>query len=315
MGSKLITVIGATGAQGGGLARAILRDAGNEDLRLRAVTRNPDSAKARAMAEQGAEVVTADIDDADSLLSAFAGAYGAYCVTSYWEHQDPAREDAQARSLADAARRAGLRHVIWSTLEDTRCQIPLDDDRMPTLLGKYKVTHFDVKGEADHYFRDFDVPTTFLHPPFYWDNFAGMFPPGKGADGTLTITMPMGDKKLAGIVAEDIGKCAYGVFERGAEFIDRSVGIAGEHLTVAQIAGAMSTALGREVVYNAVTPAAYRSLDIPGADELGNMFQYYAEFEEEFTAAHDPDLARSLNPDLQTFDGWLQRNASRIPLP
>src|SRR5215475_14810832 len=116
MSAKLIAVIGATGAQGGGLARAILRAPGDADLRLRAITRNPDSAKSRAMADQGAEVVSADIDDAASLLEAFTGAYGAYCVTNYWEHRDPAREDEQARSLANAAREAGLRHVIWSTL-------------------------------------------------------------------------------------------------------------------------------------------------------------------------------------------------------
>lgn len=315
MSTKLIAVIGATGAQGGGLSRSILRDPGSQNLRLRAITRNADSAKARAIAAQGGEVVAADIDDAASLLSAFTGAYGAYCVTNYWEHMDPAKEDAQARALASAAKEAGLHHVIWSTLEDTRLQIPLDDDRMPTLMGKYNVTHFDAKGEADHYFRDMDIPTTFLHPPFYWDNFVSFLPLRKGLDGTPTITLPMGDKKLTGIAAEDIGKCAYGVFQRDQEFIDKSIGIAGEHLPVAQIARAMSEALEQKIVYEAVTPAEFRMLDMRGVDEVANMFQYFTDFGREFRATHDVDLARSLNPELQSFGQWVRANSARIPLP
>lgn len=313
MTKKIIVVTGATGAQGGGLARAILRDP-DSDFAVRAITRNPDGAKARALADSGAEVAAADLDNPAALAKAFTGAYGAYAVTNYWEHMDPAKEDTQARALAQAAKDAGLEHVIWSTLEDTRRQIPLDDDRMPTLMGKYKVPHFDVKGEADQYFRDLGVPTTFLHATFYWDNFISSFPPVKGSDGRLALTLPMGNKKLAGIATEDIGKCAYEVYQRGQEFIDKSVGIAGEHLTCGQIAAAMSRALGQEVIYNAVAPEVFRSFDFPGAADLGNMFQYYADFEEEFRASHDPEFARSLNPELLTFAQWLEQNKARIPL-
>src|SRR5678815_1515798 len=146
MSKKIITIFGGTGAQGGGLARAILNDK-SSDFAARVITRHPDSEKAQALAAMGAEVMTADIDDKASLKQALDGAYGAYCVTFYWEHYNPEREYAEARSLAEATKEAGLQHVIWSTLEDTRKFVPLDDDRMPTLGGKYKVPHFDAKGE------------------------------------------------------------------------------------------------------------------------------------------------------------------------
>jgi len=311
---KIIAIVGATGAQGGGLVQAILNDA-RGGFAVRALTRDPGSAKATALAGRGAQVVAADLDDEASLAKALAGAHGAYFVTNFWEHFSPEKEQAQARNLAAAAKHAGLAHVIWSTLEDTRKWVPLSDPRMPTLMGRYKVPHFDAKGEADAYFREAGVPTTFLLTSFYWDNLIhfGMGPKPTG-DGRLAFTLPMADRKLAGIAAEDIGRCAYGVFRKGAETIGRTIGIAGEHLTGAQMASAMSAALGREVVYNAVTPAQYRGFGFPGAEDLGNMFQFYAEFEEYFCGARSLEASRALNPELQSFVAWLGRNGSRIPL-
>lgn len=311
---KIIAVIGATGAQGGGLVRAILSDPAG-GFAARAITRDVNSDKARALAAQGAEVVAADLDDEASLERAFTGAYGAFCVTFFWAHFSPEKELTQATAMARAAKQAGLRHVIWSTLEDTRRWVPLDDDRMPTLMGKYKVPHFDAKGEADQVFRDLGVPTTFLLTSFYWDNLIhfGMGPK-RGPDGKLAFTLPMGDKKLPGIAAEDIGRCALGIFKKGPELIGKTIGIAGEHLTGAQMAAALTRALGEEVRYNAVTPEVYRSFGFPGAEDLGNMFQFKRDFQEVFCGARSLDVSRALNPALQTFDEWLARNASRIPL-
>ena len=311
---KIIAIVGATGAQGGGLVQAILNDA-RGGFAARAITRDVNSAKATALAGRGAQVVAADLDDEASLAKALAGAHGAYFVTNFWEHFSPEKEQAQARNLAAAAKHAGLAHVIWSTLEDTRKWVPLSDPRMPTLMGRYKVPHFDAKGEADAYFREAGVPTTFLLTSFYWDNLIhfGMGPKPTG-DGRLAFTLPMADRKLAGIAAEDIGRCAYGIFRKGAETIGRTIGIAGEHLTGAQMAAAMSQTLGREVVYNAVTPAQYRGFGFPGAEDLGNMFQFYAEFEEYFCGARSLAVSRALNPDLRSFADWLASNASRMPL-
>ena len=311
---KIIAVVGATGAQGGGLARAILNDP-NGGFAVRALTRKPDSDKATELRGGGAEVVQADLDDVESLKRAFAGAYGAFCVTNFWEHYSPEKEIEQATHMAEAAKAAGLKHVIWSTFEDTRERVPLNDDRMPTLMGKYKVAHFDAKAEANQEFEKRGVPTTFLYTSFYWDNMIGFgMHPQRGPDGKLAITMPMGDKKLSGIAAEDIGKIAYGIFKAGEKYIGKRVGAAGEHLSGSEMAATLSEAFGEEVRYNAVSPDAYRGFGFPGAEDLGNMFQYKADFNEEYVGTRNLDEARSLNPELQSFREWLAANKERIPV-
>ena len=311
---KIIAVAGATGAQGGGLVRAILADASGR-FAARAITRDVNSGRAKELAALGAEVVAADLDDVESLKRAFAGADGAFCVTFFWAHFSPDKELAHARNLAGAAKQAGVRHAIWSTLEDTRRWMPLSDDRMPTLLGKYKVPHFDAKGEADHLFTDLGVPTTFLLTSFYWDNFVFFGSgPKRDASGTLALTLPMGDKKLPGIAAEDIGRCAFGIFQAGKEYIGKTVAIAGEHLTGVEMAAELEQALGQRVYYNEVEPDVYRGFGFPGADDLGNMFQFYRDFEADFRRPRDPAIARRLNPALQTFREWLSKNAGLIPL-
>jgi uncharacterized protein YbjT (DUF2867 family) len=311
---KIIVVVGATGGQGGGLVRAILNDR-DGIFAVRALTRDPNSDRAKKLADLGAEVAAADIDNVESLKEVFNGAYGAYCVTFFWEHFSPEKETTQATAMALAAKQTGLQHVIWSTLEDTRRWVPLTDNRMPTLMERYKVPHFDAKGESNRYFAELNVPTTFLLTSFYWENFINFgMGPKRGADGKLILTLPMGDKKLPSIAVEDIGKCAYGIFKRGRELTGKTVGIAGQHLTGEQMAAALSRALEKEIRYNNISPDVYRRMDFPGAQDIGNMFQFNRDFERDFCAARSIDVSRTLNPELQTFENWLAKNKQRIPL-
>jgi uncharacterized protein YbjT (DUF2867 family) len=311
---KIIAVMGATGAQGGGLVRAILEDK-DGPFAVRALTRNVNSDKARELVKLGVEVVYADLDDQKSLEEAFAGAYGVFCVTFFWAHFSPDKEKAGAQAMAVALKTAGVRHAIWSTLEDTRKFIPLTDNRMPTLMGEYKVPHFDAKEESNRFFIEAGVPTTFLYTSFYWENFiyfgAG---PQKGPDGKLYLTMPMGDKRLPGISSEDIGKCAYGIFKQGSELIGKNIYIAGEHLSGTQMAASLSKATGKEIHFNEVEPDVYRSFGFQGADEMGNMYQFKRDFNDYFCGVRNLDYARQLNPKLQTFDQWLERYSARIPV-
>ena len=311
---KIIVVFGATGAQGGGVVRAILADS-KSDFAVRAVSRDPGSDKAKELAKMGAEVVAGDIDDLQSLKKVLKGAYGAFFVTFFWAHFSPETEVANVKKMAEAAKEAGLKHAIWSTLEDVRNFVPLEDDSIPTLQGKYKVPHFDGKGESNKYFTDAGVPVTFLHASFYWENmiYFGMGPK-KGADGKLAITFPLGNTKMAGIASEDIGKCAYGVFKKGSEYIGKNVGVAGEHLTGDEMAAALSKALNKEVVYNEISPDEYRSFEFPGADDLGNMFQFYRDYAEECNNLRSVEVSRKLNPELMSFKEWLAENTDRIPL-
>jgi uncharacterized protein YbjT (DUF2867 family) len=311
---KIITVVGATGAQGGGVVRAILADKSGE-FGVRALTRHPDSEKATALGSAGADVVAGDLDDLQSLRHAFEGAHGAYCVTNYWEHFSGEKEIAQAKNMATAAKQAGVKHVIWSTLEDVRKWYPLEDQRMPTIDNKWKCPHFDAKGESDRYFLETGVPTTFLLASFYWENFiyfgAG---PKPTPDGNLALTFNMGDSKMDGIAAGDIGGCAYGIFREGGTYAGKHVGISGGKLTIGEYADAMSKALGRKVIYNKVSSDAYRGFGFPGAVELGNMFQFYDEQVKDVGGMRDIALSKKLNPQLQSFEQWLNANAKKIPL-
>jgi uncharacterized protein YbjT (DUF2867 family) len=310
--NEFITVFGATGAQGGGLARAILADP-QRRFRLRAVTRKPDSPAARVLAAGGAEVVAADLDDAASVGRAMAGSHGAFCVTNFWEHFSPRKEIAQADTMARAAARAGVQHVIWSTLEDTRDAIPADGSRMPVLMGEYNVPHFDGKGAANPLFFELGVPTTLLYTSFYWDNLIhfGMGP-RRTASGRLAFVLPMADRRLPGIAAEDIGRCALGIFARRPELVGKSVGIAGEHLTGAQMAEQLGLLLNEPVVHEALSPGQYRALGFPGADDLGNMFQFKSDFEHAYCASRSVACARELNPRLQTFAAWLATHRDEL---
>jgi uncharacterized protein YbjT (DUF2867 family) len=312
--TKTIAVIGSTGAQGGGLVRAILADP-DRRFTARAVTRTPGSEKARALAAAGAEVVAGDADDQASLERAFAGAHGAFLVTNFWEHLSPERELKQAAALARATKAAGVAHAVWSTLEDTRLAFPLDDPRLKTLHGKYKVPHFDAKGEADAIFAAEAAPTSYLMAAFYWENFIYFGQgPRKGPDGNLVLALPLGGGKLPGIAAEDIGRCAYGIFQRGPQAAAPPFGVAGAVLPGPEYAAAVSRHLGAPVSFYDMPFDKYRALGFPGADDMGNMFEYQAILGEEFNRNRSPELARSLNPALQSFDVWLGANASRIPI-
>jgi uncharacterized protein YbjT (DUF2867 family) len=308
---KIIAVVGSTGSQGGGLVRAILADPSG-GFAARAITRDPGKDKARALASQGAEVVAANIDDVESLKKAFAGAYGVYGVTNFWEHFSGEKEKAQAKNIADAAKAAGVKHVIWSTLEDTRKLMAPDDKRMPMLQEKYRVPHFDAKAEANAYFAG--LPATYLVTSFYWDNlYLFGLAPKKDDKGVYSWTFPMGNAKLAGIAAEDIGKVAYGIFKAGPQYIGKTVGIAGENLTISEIGAKLSKGLGiGPVTYNAPEPNDYRAYGFQGADEYGNMFQVYRDFEKEVLGARSIETTRALNPQLQNFDQWLAKNKSKL---
>jgi len=311
---KSIVVFGATGSQGGGLANAILND-NNSEFSVRAVTRDPNSDKAKALADAGAELVKADINHYDEIKNALKGAYGAYFVTFFWDHFSPEKEINQAKNMAKAAKEAGLEHAIWSTLEDTRKWVPLDSDQMPTLQEKYKVPHFDAKGEADKFFEEAGVPVTYFYASFYWDNMIHFgLGPQRGDDGKLAISFPVGDKKMAGISADDIGKCAYGIFKKGKQMAGKKVGAAGDQLTGHEMASALTDALGEEVSYNPLTPEQFRGLGFPGAEDLGNMFQFYRDFDEVCNDTRDVDFSKELNPELKSFTDWLDVYGSKIPI-
>ncbi|BBX48544.1 NmrA/HSCARG family protein [Mycobacterium cookii] len=320
--NKRIAVVGATGTQGGGLVRAILADAEHE-YAARALTRNANSANAQALTTAGAEVVEANLDDEVSMRKAFDGAHGAFVVTAYFAVRSPEDESRrtaaemeleQAEVAARAAKDAGVAHLVWSTLEDTRTRFA-NPDEVPTLEGRYKVPHFDAKAEADEIFVRYGVPTTFLRTSFFFENLF-MFPgfgPVRAPSGELVLALPMADQPVPGIAVDDIGKSALGIFKRGPELIGKTVSIAGDHLTGDGYAAALTEALGEKVSYRPVSWDEFRTLPFPGAVEMGNMFQYFAEDSERYSRDRDLAVVRELNPELQSFRDWLAVHKDQIP--
>jgi uncharacterized protein YbjT (DUF2867 family) len=308
--NKVVTVLGATGAQGGGVARALLTDG---EFTVRAVTRDAASPKARKLAERGAEVVEASLTDEGSLRAAFRGAYGAFLVTPFWEHRSPARELAEVENLISAAQAAGLQHVVWSTLEDTREAIAATDDRMPMLDEVYRVPHFDVKGGvADALFAKSGLPTTYLRMSFYWDNLITLMKPQRDPDGTLALHLPIGDTAIAGASSDDLGQAVLRVLQRPSETIGATLAVAGEHLTGEQMAAALSAVVGEPVAYRPPTHDQFRSFGFPGAVELGNMFQYYTEFSDYYNGHRDLEAAHALNPNWVSLADFLAAHRDEL---
>ncbi|WP_141276067.1 NmrA/HSCARG family protein [Zymomonas mobilis] len=284
---------------GSGLVRAILKDP-YSDFHARAVVRTRDSEKAAELARLGIEIVQANFDDMNSLKRAFHGAYGAYCVTDFTELLDPEKEIAQVANMAEAAKCTGLKHVIWSTFEDSREIVLLNDDRVPTVMGRYKLPQADRKAEANKEFIKRGIPTTFMLTSFYWDNFIQHnMEPKRDLDGILTLTMPMGNAKLPGIAAQDIGKCAYGLFKEGARYIGETVGITGGQNTGQEIANSYSKIIGEPVRYYAMSIEDFRAQRFPGVEIMANTFQIYRDFHDRYCAVRN--LER-LNPKILSFD-------------
>ncbi|MEV4077308.1 NmrA/HSCARG family protein [Nonomuraea fuscirosea] len=309
---QIIAVVGATGAQGGGLVRAILDDRSGR-FAARALTRDPASARARKLAALGAEVVGADLDDAGSLRKAFDGAHGAFVVTNFWEPRTPeeervrpatAREREQAGNAARAGQEAGVRHFVWSTLPDTRGYFR-PGDGTPTFGGSYKVPHADGKAEADRFFLESGVPTTFLQANVYYEAFLDMFAPRRDESGVLVLPLGFGEARVAAHAAEDVGRTALGIFRHGLGLAGRRVSVAGSLLTGEQYAAALSLALGEPVTYQSVSPDLIRAAGFPGAAEVGNMLQYLIAAAPDLAELIDYEQLRELNPSLQSFDTWL----------
>ncbi len=284
----LITVFGATGRQGGGVARALLAQ---RRWRVRAVTRQPRSAAAQWLAAGGAELCRADFDDPASLARALQGASGAFCMTGGCEHGDARRELQQARHLADAAAAAGVTRLVWSTQEDTRPE-------------GFRVPPMDAKAEANTLFLAHELPVSLLLTSFHWDNLLDTgFAPRRADDGVLELKLPLGHALLPGMAAADIGVCVAALLN--LKPAQRRVGVAGEHLSGRQMAVALADALREPVRWRDVLPDA-----VP--PELTAMFAFIQQANTGYCAARPVAATRMLHPGLLDFRTWLQGQIPRL---
>ncbi|XP_027539508.1 nmrA-like family domain-containing protein 1 [Neopelma chrysocephalum] len=289
-GKKLIVVFGATGAQGGSVARALLDDG---TFRVRAVTRSPRKKAAEELKRRGAEVVKADQDDEPSLEQALQGAYGAFVVTNFWEHCSKEKEIEQGKRLADLSKQ-GLHHVVYSGLENVH----------KLTGGRLEVLHFDGKGEVEEYFQKTDVPATSVRLPFYFENFISIFKPQKAPQGdTFVLELPMGDTPMDGMAVEDVGPVVVSILKSPGEYIGQVMGLSTGKLTEAEYAAILSQQTGKTVVASKISPEEYEKRDFPGAKELAAMFRFYA-----LKPDRNVALTMKLNPKARTFQQWVADN-------
>ncbi|MCB0577568.1 MAG: NmrA/HSCARG family protein [Saprospiraceae bacterium] len=292
---QIILVTGATGAQGGSVAYALLNQ---QIFSVRILTRNPDSERAQALKQAGAEVVEGDMGNPASLAKALEGCYGVFGVTNFWEHFE--QEFKHGKNLIEAVHSSGVKHVVLSTLADYQGMTG----------GALRVPHFDLKAELEGYAKSLQLPATFLRVAFYYENFLGFIPLQKGRGDYYTFGFPQGDTRLSMASAEDIGGIVSTIFGHPAEYIGRVVGAVGEDRPCAEYAAIMSRVFGRDIRYQYIPHEDYAGLDFPGAEELANMF----EVQRLYIPNRQMDLIESygLNPSMQTLEQWLTKNKDKF---
>ena len=292
---KTILVFGATGAQGGSVARHLLS---RGKFAVRAFTRNASSEAAQALRAAGAEIVEGNLDDRASIDAALEGCYGAFGVTNFWEHFD--KEAQQGRNLVEAVAAAKIQHLVLSTLPPIAT----------ATNGALKSPHFDIKAEYEEYARQLGIPATFIHVPFYFDNFLAFFPPRPAGDGTYQFGFPQGDTPLAAMAVDDVGRIVAPLFEKPEKYIGKVLKLAGDEIPPAEYAETMSRQTGKDIRYAHIPRETYAAFGFPGAEDLADMFEFYR--------LHMPsrkdDIAwcRSVDPEIQDFKTWAARNEAKL---
>uniref|UniRef100_A0A5F8GVZ0 NmrA-like family domain-containing protein 1 n=1 Tax=Monodelphis domestica TaxID=13616 RepID=A0A5F8GVZ0_MONDO len=279
------------GSQGGSVARAILE---GKDFSVRAVTRDVTRPSALALKELGAEVVKCDLNDQESLKGILKGAYGTFLVTNFWDDFNKEKEVKQGKMVADASKQLGLKHVVYSGLENVK----------KLTKGKLEVKHFDGKGEVEEYFWSIGVPMTSVRISAYFENFLNIWKPVKASDGDYyNLMLPMKDIPMDGISVADIGPAVASIFRSPEEFLGKAVGLSAEALTVQQYADILSKTLGKVVKDSKITPEAYEKLGFPGAKEMADMMRFY-----HMKPDRDVQLTHKLNPKVKSFSQFVSEN-------
>jgi uncharacterized protein YbjT (DUF2867 family) len=292
---KTILVTGATGLQGGGVASHLL--AGGR-YAVRCLTRKPQSESAAALGRAGAEIVAGDLEDPASLRAAMKGCYGVFGVTNWWEHFD--REYPQGKNLVDAVAASGVEHFIFSTLPSAA----------KATHGQLEVPHLESKARLEEYARGLGLHATYVHVAFYFENFLNFFPPRRLGDGSFVFGFPQGDAPLAAVAVEDAGGVVAALFNRGAEYRNRTVTVAGDELTCDDYAATMTRLTGERIAFQNIPRDAFAALGFPGAEELADMFEFFRRF----VPSRRPQIeeCRMLYPGIRTFETWLEANCERF---
>jgi uncharacterized protein YbjT (DUF2867 family) len=303
MAKQVVAVLGGTGLQGGSVVDALL---GAGKFAVRVVSRNPASDAARALTARGVEVVKADLLDPSSLRSALEGAHGAFVVTNFWDPAQMPRETEIGTAAVQAARAAGVKHLIWSTLPDSE----------KLTGGRFKVAHFTGKARVDASVKAAGFARhTFVLAPMYFQNFLTMMAPQplpNGGRGWAVPIDPAARVVHAGDVA-DVGRAVAVAFAAGNKLPDgSSLGVCGGTYSFNDFVGRLN-ALGHKLQVLQVPPAVYDGF-YPGAHEIFEMFQYWEELTY-FGPEHERYIAaaNALVPGgFTSFADWARKHMKAV---
>jgi len=278
---KIILVTGATGQQGGAVSRHLLKDG----WKVRAMTRDITKPAAVELKSLGAELFQGDMGDKEALDKAMSGVYGVFSVQNYWEHGYEGELN-QGKATADAAKKAGVKHFIQSSVGGAE--------------RNTKLPHFEVKIEIEQYIKLLGLSVTIIRPVFFMENF-NTFSKPEESEGKLVLTMAMKpDTKLQMIAVDDIGALAAIIFNDPEKYIGKEIEIAGDELTIPKVAEIYKKVTGKETVFNELPMDVLRS----NSEEFANMFQWFID------KGYEADInsLRKIYPALTTFEDWLKRN-------
>ena len=291
MNNKIIAVTGATGQQGGAVARKLLAEGWN----VRALTRDLDKPAAQELASLGAELVPGDMENRAELDSAFSGAYGVFSVQNFWiPNVGFEGEIRQGKNVADAAKAAGVQHLVYSSVGSAHRG-----------MGQ---KHFDSKWQIEQYIHSLGVPYTILRPVFFMENHN--WSRAYILNGTFTGMGLRSEKEIQSLAVEDIGVFASLVFANREDYLGKTIELAGDALTESQIAETFTKVVGRPV-----------KLAPPSGGGWGDPEEAAAGFNFFNGEGYDADIPalRKLHPGLLTLEQWLRKNgwenAEPIPMP
>jgi uncharacterized protein YbjT (DUF2867 family) len=276
---RTIVVTGATGKQGGAAARQLLK----KEFRVRAVTRDPDTPAARRLSHLGMDVVRGDLDDAASLRPALQGAYGVFSVQNFWE-TGYEREVQQGVSLANLVRAAGVKHFVYSSVGSAHRHTGLP--------------HFESKWEIEQHIRSSGVPYTILRPVFFMENWET--PSLRSAILGGTLAGPLDPSRpLQQVAVADVGAFVALAFDKREQWLGRELDLAGDELTMPQVAETFSRVLGRPVESVRIPWDQFR--DAAG-EEYTRMFQWFDR------VGYEADIGalRSIHPQLTRLEDYLR---------
>lgn len=275
---KTILVIGATGAQGGSALRHLKADGWN----VKAFVRDPEKPTAKALAEQGIELVQGNMNDVASLEAAMQGAYGVFSIQQFWETGFD-MEVQQGKNVADAVKAAGVKHLVYNSVDGAE--------------RKSGIPHFDTKGIIEEYISSLSIPATIIRPVFFMENFTTWFRPQEGEDGSLSFMMGLPPERTLQLIAsDDIGAFVSIAFNNPDKYIGKSFAIAGDEITMVQAAEVLSTKLGKPVQFISLPIDALRA----HSEEMAIMFDWF----NIHGYIADIPVLKTLYPPLQSFAEW-----------